>query len=197
LNLLLYLEMAIFAIWCISEILFSWRSHRNLAAAISETKDRLSYFGMWLSIIPPVAFAITVRSHSAFPTAIGSFSIWARPLSFAGCLIVLFGISIRLVSVVTLQRQFTDRVAIVANHKLVASGIYKMIRHPAYLGHLFSLFGIGLISGNVFALAALVVLPAAATLYRIRVEERALINHFGVAYQAYANRTKKLLPGIY
>jgi protein-S-isoprenylcysteine O-methyltransferase len=72
-----------------------------------------------------------------------------------------------------------------------------MIRHPAYLGHLLSLFGLGLVSGNAFALVALTVLPAAATLYRIRVEERALINHFGVSYQEYASRTKKLLPGIY
>jgi protein-S-isoprenylcysteine O-methyltransferase Ste14 len=33
--------------------------------------------------------------------------------------------------------------------------------------------------------------------YRIRVEERALLRHFGPAYAEYVSRTKRLVPGLY
>jgi protein-S-isoprenylcysteine O-methyltransferase len=93
--------------------------------------------------------------------------------------------------------QLGAKVAIVEKHEIVDTGIYRTIRHPAYLGGLISLLGIGLVSGNWFSLAVSVVLPLAAMLYRIRVEERALLRHFGPAYQAYASRTKRLLPGLW
>jgi protein-S-isoprenylcysteine O-methyltransferase Ste14 len=41
------------------------------------------------------------------------------------------------------------------------------------------------------------VLPTAAFLYRISVEERALAEHFGDAYVVYQRKTKRLLPWIY
>ncbi|MGC1375008.1 MAG: isoprenylcysteine carboxylmethyltransferase family protein, partial [Anaerolineales bacterium] len=85
----------------------------------------------------------------------------------------------------------------VERHEIVETGIYKIIRHPAYLGYLASLLGIGLALGNWVGLAALAALPLAGILYRIHVEESALLRYFGPAYQAYASRTKRLLPGIW
>lgn len=97
----------------------------------------------------------------------------------------------------TLNKQFTIKVSILDKHEIVEKGIYGKIRHPAYLGHLASLLGMGLISENGVSLAMLVVLPLVVILYRIQVEERALSRHFGPVYQAYASRTKRLLPGIW
>lgn len=57
--------------------------------------------------------------------------------------------------------------------------------------------GLGLVSGNWLSLSVLVVFPVAATAYRIQIEETALTLHFGKSYREYANRTKRLLPGIY
>ena len=100
-------------------------------------------------------------------------------------------------AVATLKKQFTVKVSIIEKHEIVETGIYKIIRHPAYLGHLASLLGIGLVLGNWVGLTALVVLPLAGILYRIHVEESALLRYFGPAYQEYASRTKRLLPGIW
>lgn len=83
------------------------------------------------------------------------------------------------------------------SHKIIETGVYRMIRHPAYLGYLASLLGIGFILGNWVGLMALVVLPLLGILYRIHVEERVLLDHFGAAYEEYAKRTKRLLPGIW
>jgi protein-S-isoprenylcysteine O-methyltransferase Ste14 len=37
----------------------------------------------------------------------------------------------------------------------------------------------------------------AATLYRIRIEEQALLENFGDEYFAYAQGTKRLIPKVY
>jgi protein-S-isoprenylcysteine O-methyltransferase Ste14 len=88
-------------------------------------------------------------------------------------------------------------VSIIEKHEMIETGIYKVIRHPAYLGYLTSLLGIGLVLGNWVGLTALVMLPLAGILYRIHVEESELLGYFGSAYQEYASRTKRLLPGIW
>jgi protein-S-isoprenylcysteine O-methyltransferase Ste14 len=41
------------------------------------------------------------------------------------------------------------------------------------------------------------ILPTAALLYRIHVEEMALTEAFGEEYLEYSRTTKRLLPGIY
>ena len=196
-GLLEYLTAAVFAAWAASEMAISLISLRNLARGSFEGSDRFSFLVMWFSIVPSILFAILIWRHLIFRNGFGSFSALTPLLGYVGCGFVVFGIATRLVAVATLNRQFTTSVTIVEKHEIVNTGIYRIIRHPAYLGHLASLFGFGLASGNWFSLAVLVVLPLAATLYRIRVEERALLRHFGPAYREYAHRTSRLLPGIY
>lgn len=133
-----YVQIAVFGIWCLAEIFISWRSRRNQTMVVSRRKDRLSYVLMWLSIVPPLGFAIIIRAHTFFVSGVGGFSDWTRPLGYAGCLVVALGVTIRIVTVATLRAQFTDRVSVVQNHELMDSGIYKRIRHPAYLGNLLS-----------------------------------------------------------
>jgi protein-S-isoprenylcysteine O-methyltransferase len=192
-----YLTIALFATWSASEVVISLISFRNRSRGSSEGRDRFSFFVMWFLIVPPIWFAVLIWRHLIFPNGFGNFSTLSPLLGYLGCLVMVFGIAIRLVAVATLKRQFTVTVSIVEKHDIVDTGIYRTVRHPAYLGILTFLLGFGLASGNSFSLAALVVLPLAATLYRIRVEERALLLHFGPAYQKYASRTKRLLPGIY
>ena len=75
-------------------------------------------------------------------------------------------------------------------------GIYGLIRNPSYLGMLINMLGWGLAfrgwSGIGIALLLLVPLVA-----RIRAEERLLRSHFGAEYDAYCERTWRLVPWIY
>jgi protein-S-isoprenylcysteine O-methyltransferase Ste14 len=137
-----------------------------------------------------------MRVHPNFANGFGSFFTLFPLLGYLGCLFIAFGVTIRLMAVATLKRQFTLKVSIIEKHELVDTGIYGIIRHPAYLGHLASLFGIGLVLGNWIGLMALALLPLAGIMYRIHVEEKVLLDYFGPAYQEYARRTKRLLPGI-
>lgn len=192
-----YLSISLFTIWCLSEIMIGLISLRNRSRGLSERAERFSYFIVWFSTVPPIGLEYVLRAHPTFADGFGSLSTLFPLIGYLGCLLLTFGITIRLMAVATLQSYFTVSVSILEKHAIVDTGIYGIIRHPAYLGHLASLLGIGLVLGNWVGLVALVLLPLAGILYRIQVEERVLLRHFGASYQAYANRTKRLLPGIW
>ena len=192
-----YLTITLFVIWCGSEIVISLISAINRSAVTSTGADKFSFFIVWLSTIPPILFAYLIQKHFIFSDGFGSFDALFPLLGYLGCLFIALGLTIRLMAVITLKQQFTTTVSIVERHKIVETGIYKFIRHPAYLGYLASLLGIGLVLGNWVGLAAVVAFPLLGIMYRIHVEESVLLNYFGSAYQDYANRTKRLLPRIW
>jgi protein-S-isoprenylcysteine O-methyltransferase Ste14 len=192
-----YLSITLFVIWCVSEIVIRSINAINKSSVTSGGADRFSYHIVWLCTLPAILFAYLLQKHVIFSNEFGSFSTLTLFLGYLGCLFIAFGVTIRLIAVATLRRQFTTKVAIVERHRIVDTGIYRIIRHPAYLGYLASLLGMGLVLGNWVSLAALIVLPLLGILYRIHVEESVLLGYFGGAYQEYANRTKRLLPGIW
>ena len=125
--------------------------------------------------------------------------LWAfgQYAAAAGLGIMLAGTALRWAAIRALWSYFTVNVSIQAGQRVVKQGLYGLVRHPAYTGLLLRYLGFGLALANWLS-AALVFLPLLfATLYRIRVEEKALREHFGEEYAAYANVTKRLVPGIY
>jgi protein-S-isoprenylcysteine O-methyltransferase Ste14 len=78
---------------------------------------------------------------------------------------------------------------------LVTRGPYRLVRHPLYLGELTAGLGIVLgASGRLPALAAWV-LCVGLQLTRTAYEERALRAEFP-EYGPYAERTRRLIPGV-
>jgi protein-S-isoprenylcysteine O-methyltransferase Ste14 len=115
---------------------------------------------------------------------------------WVGVPLVAVGIAIRLLSRLALGKQFSPHVQTTPEHRLVTTGIYRSIRHPAYLGYVCLLLGIPLCFGSVAGFAC--GLAAVATiLYRIRIEEAALAGWFADEYRRYQARTHKLIPGLW
>jgi protein-S-isoprenylcysteine O-methyltransferase Ste14 len=78
---------------------------------------------------------------------------------------------------------------------LVTRGPYRFVRHPLYLGELTALLGIAL-GADRWALAVpLWLICAALQLVRTGYEERSLRAEFP-EYGQYAERTKRLIPGV-
>jgi protein-S-isoprenylcysteine O-methyltransferase len=120
-----------------------------------------------------------------------------RMLHHAATIILLAGLIIRLVSVLSLGKAFSANVAIRESQALNQSGIYKFIRHPSYLGLIIIFLAVGLHSANPAGLLIAFVPTTAMLLYRIHIEEAALLTAFGPQYRTYMANTKRLVPWVY
>jgi protein-S-isoprenylcysteine O-methyltransferase Ste14 len=114
-----------------------------------------------------------------------------------GIAIMLTGMALRFWSVFTLGRSFRTTIETDQDQKVVSHGPYKLVRHPSYSGWLLMCCGYGIAVQNWLSLLVAVILPLAALLVRIRIEEAALISSFGSEYIEYQRRTKKLIPWVW
>jgi protein-S-isoprenylcysteine O-methyltransferase Ste14 len=95
-----------------------------------------------------------------------------------------------------LGSNWSGEVRIAAEHQLVTSGPYRFIRHPIYTAVLGMYCGTALVSGEIHAPLALVVVTMAYW-RKMRLEERALGEEFGGDYDAYRHETWALVPLLY
>jgi protein-S-isoprenylcysteine O-methyltransferase Ste14 len=123
--------------------------------------------------------------------AISSISV-----NLVGLGLFVIGVYIRVMAVRTLDKYFLTDLTTLQNHRLVKHGVYKYIRHPAYLGTLLFSIGVPLIFSSHYGfLLMLALFPC--YLYRIRLEESVLLEKFGDEYREYKKKTKKVVPFIY
>ena len=145
---------------------------------------------------------IAIALAAAFALAALTES-WAKapriggPHRAAGLIVIWLGLGIRVWAVAALGRAFRTTVEVDAGQAVVSSGPYRWVRHPSYSGLLLIVGGLGLAVGNWLALAICVVLPLAALVRRISVEEAELTRVLGDRYRAYQARTKRLIPGLW
>jgi protein-S-isoprenylcysteine O-methyltransferase Ste14 len=126
----------------------------------------------------------------------GFLTIDDEKVRWLGVVLFAAGGALRLWPVFVLGNRFSGLVAIQPGHTLVTGGIYRVIRHPSYLGLLVNSLGWGLAfrSGAGVLLTAAMIPPLLA---RIRAEEALLQDQFGDEYRAYRTCTSRLIPGIY
>lgn len=94
-----------------------------------------------------------------------------------------------------LGRNWSGAISSAEGHQLIRSGPYRLIRHPIYSAIIGMGIGTALISGEVHALFAAMILMAAYW-RKIRIEEAHLRNLFGTAYEAYTRETSALIPWL-
>jgi protein-S-isoprenylcysteine O-methyltransferase Ste14 len=162
----------------------------NLSTGVREDRSN-----RWVLI----AFSVLGLLAGYLPAYTDRHDFWiidGETVRWLGVILFAVGGALRLWPVYVLGNRFSGLVAIQPGHALVTTGIYRVIRHPSYLGMLVSSLGWGLSfrSGVGVLLAALLVPPLVA---RIQAEERLLRSQFGAEYDAYRARTSQLIPGIY
>jgi protein-S-isoprenylcysteine O-methyltransferase Ste14 len=118
-------------------------------------------------------------------------------LLVVGVATIVAGALLRQWAIITLGRYFTVDVRITDGQPVVDSGPYRWIRHPSYTGLIAAFIGIGLALGNWFSLLLFLVVPTIGLVFRVHVEEAALLTNLGESYGRYAARRKRLLPGLW
>lgn len=137
------------------------------------------------------AQAFTFLSALWFP------SVWHAPnfAHFVGISMFLFGICFRLWAIRTLGQFYSHRVRTVTQHRIVDSGPYLFIRHPAYAGMIIANAGVCIYFLNWVTLCVFLFALVPAIVLRIAIEERLL---FGIeGYSDFAKNRKRLFPGIW
>jgi protein-S-isoprenylcysteine O-methyltransferase Ste14 len=162
----------------------------NLSSGIREDRSNRWVIAVFTIIALLDAFLPAWSDHHGIWTIDGDAIRWLGVILFAA------GGALRIWPVFVLGNRFSGLVAIQPGHRLVTTGIYRVIRHPSYLGLLISSLGWGLAfrSGIGVLLAGLLVPPLLA---RIRAEEKLLRSQFGAEYDSYRARTSRLIPGLY
>ena len=163
------------------------RSNRN----ISQSGDKGS---IWILIISiSIGFWL---SFIAASTKTGRIYHW-NTFFIIGSILVIIGLIIRITSILTLQQQFTYTVTKIENHELIEKGLYKIIRHPGYLGQLIIFLGISTSLSNWLSILLMIVPVLSGFIYRILVEEKFMIGQLGQKYIDYQKHTWRLIPPIY
>jgi len=114
-----------------------------------------------------------------------------------GSILALTGLIIRVTSILQLKQQFTYTVTKIENHKLIETGLYRIIRHPGYLGQLIIFLGISTCLSNWISILLMIMPVLLGYLNRINVEEKFMVKSMGQKYLDYQKRTKRLIPKIY
>ena len=185
-----YLFYIVVLFWIISEIIIGILLKSKEENSLSNY-DKGTLKKIWITIIISIVASIYVSSSS-----FGEITFW-KYLSLLGLIIIIFGLVIRWNAIITLREYFTVDVNVTKNQKVVNRGIYKIIRHPSYLGALVSFLGLSIVFSNIFAIIIINVPIILVFLHRIKIEEGVLIQNLGQEYVDYSKSTKRLLPKLY
>ncbi|HJL72303.1 MAG TPA: isoprenylcysteine carboxylmethyltransferase family protein [Nitrospinaceae bacterium] len=72
---------------------------------------------------------------------------------------------------------------------IVARGVYRFIRHPIYVGIVFTHFGLFFACGSTFGMIYLFALIVPMNVIRAQLEEKAMFAKFGNQYRSYRDST--------
>jgi protein-S-isoprenylcysteine O-methyltransferase Ste14 len=80
-----------------------------------------------------------------------------------------------------------------ANHRVVDTGPYRIVRHPIYTGILLAIYATMALKGTLLAIAGALLITLGIWM-KARLEERFLREELGPDYDAYRARVPMLLP---
>ena len=149
----------------------------------------------WI-LLPFLVLGVVVGWLPAYTDRREIGTIDGDAVRYLGLALFVVGCILRLAPVFVLGRRFSGLVAIQEGHELVTDGLYRVIRHPSYLGLLMGLFGWALVFRSAIGvLVSLLLIPPLVA--RMNSEEALLESEFGQRYSDYRRRTWRLLPFLY
>lgn len=135
----------------------------------------------WMAFMPPLRFAPV---HERLVFGVGLATIVAGALLRRHCWRML-------------GSSFTGDVRARPDQEVVSRGAYRILRHPSYSAGILLSTGVGIALGSWASALVLAVASFGVYLYRIRVEERALVATIGEPYRQFMLGRKRLIPFLY
>ncbi len=157
---------------------------------------RIATPAFWVGVTAWTVIA-TVMLHQGSGIAPNASIGTGAGVFIVGMVLILAGAGLRWSSFWALGQYFTFTVNVSCDQQVVTAGPYRVLRHPGYTGGLLAMIGIGVVYANWIGLAGFVAPCLIIIVWRIRIEETALLRTTGEPYRAYAAHHKRLLPLIW
>jgi protein-S-isoprenylcysteine O-methyltransferase Ste14 len=110
----------------------------------------------------------------------------------AGSALAMFHLTHR-----ALGRNWSLSLEVREGHRLVTEGIYRHVRHPMYAAFWLWAVAQALLLPNWIAGFSGLIGFGTLYVFRVRSEERLMLDTFGEAYRAYMSRTARLIPWLH
>lgn len=174
--------------WLLSWVIAAWWSDRTVA------RPKLG---------SELAYRITTLVGIVLLFGVGSrinrgLELWDTPPALSWCFVGLTaaGLAFTWWARIHLGRMWSSSVTHKANHHIVDTGPYVLVRHPIYTGAIVAAAATAALEARPVALVGWVLITVGFW-FKARLEERFLRNELGPeAYEAYASRTWMLFPGL-
>lgn len=170
-----------------------WAHARERSRAKGESRDRGSYRTLMMASM--LGFVGIFAAPAFFPQI--GIPLPGETVFAGGAVILWAGILLYVWSVRTLGEFFRTQVQLLEGQKLVTKGPYRILRHPAYLGGILIFTGLGAMTGNAVSTMLAPVVVGLGYAFRIHVEEIALRERFGAAFDEHRKRTWAVIPLIW
>jgi len=149
--------------------------------------DRGSFHVITVALILAISLSVYFRFKN-IGTLTGLFQ-------WLGLVLMIAGSAFRQWALIHLGQFFSRSVQIEAGHRVITTGPYRWVRHPAYTGMIMIYMGMIMALGTWLGALITFALVTGSLLYRIRVEEQALLSALGTEYREYMQNTWELFPG--
>ena len=151
-------------------------------------KDRFLFFLVIMGI-----WAVPILKMRTTWFSVFNYQLPAIARSF-GILIYLLGTALLIHAHHQLNQNWSPAIELNTAQVLVTTGIYRWIRHPIYAAIWLMVFAQSLLVTNWLAGFSGIITFFFLYHYRIRKEEKVLMDYFGEAYLEYSLQTGRLVP---
>jgi protein-S-isoprenylcysteine O-methyltransferase Ste14 len=159
--------------------------------AYFEGRERFFVIGVGFFLsVPAVVYLLTDWLDFFSITLTNSWRIFGILLMFAN---VLFFLWVH----ISLGNNWSPIVELNKTHILITQGPYKYIRHPMYASIFIHCIALWLVTANIFIGLCAFLSFAIIYPFRIKSEEKMMIDKFGDEYKNYIKKTGRLFPKIF
>ena len=146
---------------------------------------------MLKKILPPTyllfAIILALVLHFILPLR----TIITIPWNLLGILPLVLGVMFNLIADRSFKFNQTTVKPFQESNKLITEGIFRVSRHPMYLGFVLILLGIAILLGSLSPYFVVLVFAIAMEIVFIRIEENMLAKRFGAEWDRYKSTVRK------
>lgn len=188
-------------VWVVFAATFWFKFFKNLlakkdqTAEMEKTRSNNSFAGIALQ---GLSFGLVWALHrnpflSPFIDGQYFLNVILQMLAIA---LVIFSIWLAISAIRELGKQWSFAARLIEDHKLVTSGVYRLVRNPIYMAMFGMLLATGIAFSHWIILTIAVVVFLIGARIRIKAEENLLRGMFPAEYDEFAARVPALIPFV-